>query len=504
MQGYSDFLMISGMAVCLTLMVLWISGFLPVPVPDDNTTEPSLPPKTLLFREGVLEHASQTARDAFDLHPGLDDWYDLRSRLKNRFPDFPEVMHSGTRGTEVFQARDALDPTTVQMQWRNSLCWVSFQTEATPETATTADDVHASAAQACAPSPAWAVDRDQQIIWSNAAFQSLATSRHSLSGGADGNPFGAVDPDAAPCQIPHSSVTDKTPTWYEVSSSRQGDVVYHHAKDITHQREAETAKRNFVQTLSKTFAHLPIGLVIFDSDNQLALFNPALVDLTGLSPEFLSAQPGIMSFFDQLRENRRMPEPKSYATWRDDITRLIAAANDGRFQETWTLESGQTFRVQGRPHPDGATAFMIEDISAEICMTRNYRAERELEQAVFDSFDEALAVFSDAGVLTFCNDAYRKMWRQNPDIAFADVTLNDAIKLWQENSVAGGPWPEVIQFLTGAPQHRRINVTLSLRDGAILLCTMRAIAGGVRLVRFQQRDITMSRLLVEQDGSRPA
>ena len=130
----------------------------------------------------------------------------------------------------------------------------------------------------------------------------------------------------------------------------------------------------------------------------------------------------MLSFFDQLRENRRMPEPKNYLNWRQEIADVIAAATDGRYQETWSLETGQTYSVKGRPHPDGATAFLIEDISAEVTLTRNFRAELELGQSLLDTLDDGLAVFSASGILTFSNAAYRNLWQQKPEAAFADVT----------------------------------------------------------------------------------
>lgn len=85
---------------------------------------------------------------------------------------------------------------------------------------------------------------------------------------------------------------------------------------------------------------------------------------------------------------------------------LISAAETGQFEETWSLETGQTYRVKGRPHPDGAIAFLLEDISTEVLLTRNFRAELEMGQNLVDTFDDALAVFSHAGVLTFSNKAY--------------------------------------------------------------------------------------------------
>lgn len=69
-------------------------------------------------------------------------------------------------------------------------------------------------------------------------------------------------------------------------------------------------RKNFVQTLTKTFATLSIGLVIFDRNRQLMLFNPALIDLTTLPADFLSARPNLLTVFDKLRDNQIMPEPK--------------------------------------------------------------------------------------------------------------------------------------------------------------------------------------------------
>ena len=44
----------------------------------------------------------------------------------------------------------------------------------------------------------------------------------------------------------------------------------------------------------------------------------------------------------------------------------------------------------------------VVDLAAEISLTRNFRAELELGQSLMDTFEDALAVFSAAGVLTFC------------------------------------------------------------------------------------------------------
>ena len=123
---------------------------------------------------------------------------------------------------------------------------------------------------------------------------------------------------------------------------------------------------------------------------------------------------------------------------------LISAAETGNFEEIWTLETGQTYRVRGRPHPDGTIAFLIEDISAEVSLTRNFRAELKLGQSLVDAFEDALAVFSQSGVLTFSNKAYDRLWGFEGNTSFADVTINDAVFLWKEKTVQNPLWQDLL------------------------------------------------------------
>lgn len=47
---------------------------------------------------------------------------------------------------------------------------------------------------------------------------------------------------------------------------------------------AERSMRDVLQTLTRTFAQISIGLAVFGRDRRLVLFNPALADLTGCAP----------------------------------------------------------------------------------------------------------------------------------------------------------------------------------------------------------------------------
>src|SRR5690606_7195853 len=103
----------------------------------------------------------------------------------------------------------------------------------------------------------------------------------------------------------------------------------------------------------------------------------------------------------------------------------------GFHAETWSLPSGQTYRVTGRPHPDGAVAFLFEDISSEVSLTRRSRSELELGHEVLDALQEAVAVFQPSGELLMSNAAFTRLWQFDPGTTLGHVTLMDAVRVWQ-------------------------------------------------------------------------
>lgn len=237
--------------------------------------------------------------------------------------------------------------------------------------------------------------------------------------------------------------------------------------------------------VTKTFANLSIGLAIFDKRRRLVLFNPALLDLTGLSAEFLIGQPTVQSLFDGLREAQILPEPKNYSTWRREILDLEAAAMDGTYHDTWSLPNGQTYRVTGRPHPDGAIAFLFEDISAEISLTRRFRSEIETGQAVIDAMDEAIAVFNASGTMTMTNSALANLWGDQNETSLADNTVSEMARVWQGKTAPSPIWASLRDFTSGAGSRRPLQETILLHDGRQLECRLVPLFGGATMVGFR-------------------
>lgn len=486
MLGFFDFA-VAGLAVLMTVLVaLWWTNR----QQDQGliTADAGADPVSLLFEDGILHHASPRATGLLSMSAGAHFWDDLRNTLLARFPDFPQhPSGDGDDGHLSLRAIDTLGPQEALIHWRGNLCWVTLNDAIKQNGQQMKSDTTELRTlrriNNAAPCPAWEEDAQGTVLWHNTAYADLARQVRGNDTDPNKTMFSKGTPDR-PNRIYVSTKDEGTRDWYEQTAIQSDGKTVFHALGISAVVAAEETQRNFVQTLAKTFAHLSTGLAIFDRNKQLVLFNPALIDLTGLPAHFLSARPDMLSFFDRLRENRKMPEPKNYSNWRDEIAGMIAAASDGRYQETWSLETGQTYSVQGRPHPDGTTAFLIEDISAEMTLTRNFRAELEQAQIILDAVEDAVAIFSPAGVMTFSNAAYQTLWQINPDTTFVDMTLQDCAALWKGRAQSGADVLAIGRFLSELGLQYPQGMTLHLKDKSAFKCQMMPIPSGATLIRF--------------------
>ena len=451
-------------------------------------------PVAFLFEQDELIHATPMAQSLLDSADGNFTWDAVRATLSVRFPAMPhKPPKEASQGVEV-EAADPKDESVLRIETIGRRARIELIESEAGLIDNTHYDVQNLRAQrdqleeTCQASPfaMWRLDGSGRVTWSNHAYQTLAKQT------------GQALKDAAQpvLKIPHVGIEQKQArastvvsetgraAWFDVFATPVRSGTIYHAGNIEAVIQAEIAQRNFVQTLAKTFAQLATGLAIFDRDGQLVLFNPALIDLTGLPAEFLSARPDLITFFDRLRDKRSMPEPKDYPSWRQDIQNMVKAASEEGYQETWSLDSGYTYRVTGRPHPDGAVAFLIEDISAEVSLTRNFRSELELGQSVLDSYDEAIVVFSSSGILTFCNQAYRKMWAVDPNGSFADTTIIDSIRAWQSMCAPTPAWGDIRDFVMKLNDRAPWESDIELLSGERLSLSVSPISSGATSIRF--------------------
>ena len=452
-----------------------------------------------LFDGPALIDATPTARTMIaEGIEGFDPWSRVLALMEPMFPGFTQridnLLHEGRF---VICSREDLEPPMVlRAESLGGLTRLTLMDADADQRLPGRDGPAEIALQhelaairevaARAPALIWRTGAEGQVVWANSTYL-LAASGMQEPGQDLSWPLPRLfEIDAPPKSQPlrRSIRVAGAVQWFEISAVDSGSETLLYALPADRLAQAEATLRDFMQTLTKTFAQLPIGLAIFDSSRILQLFNPALLDLTGLPPEFLIGRPSLSAVLDAMRERSMIPEPKDYRSWRKQMSEVEEAAASGLFEDTWSLPSGQTWRVTGRPHPNGALAFLFEDISNEMMRTRRYRADLELGQAVIDAMADAVAVFSQNGNLVMTNRAYAGLWGQPEAPPFGTSGKAVAIDRWRELSAPTLLWNDLSEYIGALGDRDPWDGELRLLDQRALACRIAPLPHGATLVVF--------------------
>lgn len=454
-----------------------------------------------LFDDGLLVDMSDEASRLLErCPPGDEPWKRLLAFLADGFPGVDPALRALAKAERLELLGEAAGmPLRLQAEHADGLLRLTLidvsargalvEIEAARLEALERDAQVLNAMSAHAPGPVWLTTHDgTRLAWANAAYMDLVRERGGEEAAMSWPLPLLFAPDVATpgraVKVSLDIPSRSRPRWFEITAADAGDTRIHFAAAADATVRAELAMREVVQTLAKTFAHLPIGLAIFGRDRRLTLFNPALTDLSGLPPSFLGERPALTSVLDELRNRRIIAEPKDYRSWRQMITQLEAEAQQGTYADNWSLPDGRTFRVTGRPHPDGAIAFLFEDITDEIALTRRFRKDTALGQAILDELPLALAVFSRDGTMTLANAAYTALWGIDPGAVLGDVGMADTARRWIERTAPTPIWGDVRDFVTVMSDRSEWTGEISMLDGRLFELRCTPLPGGDALVAF--------------------
>lgn len=226
------------------------------------------------------------------------------------------------------------------------------------------------------------------------------------------------------------------------------------ASDAGTAASAERTLTRFVQTMTETFAHLTVGLAIFDRNQTLALFNPALVQMWQLEPAWLARRPSLRDIVDELRSSRRLPELQDFHKWRTELLSLFDNTEAADYEELWHLPNGSNIRVLARPHPHGSLAFIFDDVTERMRLEQRYRHSIDLRRVTLDRLNEGIAVFGANGLLQFINQAFHELWGTNSESVYAAMHVRQLIPQCQQLTPDKDIWKRLHSFVTGEDNRR--------------------------------------------------
>lgn len=479
-------------SVLLALAVLRLFPGWMHKAPRQPYADITLEPVGFLFRDRHLVDATLPARTLLAALPGEGDWARLQCWLARRIGDpqpafdkaaldgVGEITGDSPRGTATLRLR-------VQ-DLGNGLLHVEIADPMLEHAGITVDSQSLAAMEDelavlresvdHAPVLIWREDLAGTVTWANAAY--LHEVEAQLPDETRWPMPRLIDLPADTTGVRRAQIAlDDQVRWFDCHMQTASDHRTVFAVPADNAVRAERSLREFVQTLTKTFADLPIGLAIFDRDRRLQLFNPALIDLTGLSTGFLTGRPTLYGVLDALRELRMVPEPKDFTSWRNTIATLEAEAASGHHVEIWTLPGGQTYRVIGRPHPDGAIAFLFDDITAEMAMTRRLKAELSLGAEILDGLDSAVAIFDADGRVLSANRVFDQLWGDHEA-----TTLRGHLEEWRRATDDSPGFQALRLALSANRGDAPLSGLVASRDQRLLSWHVRLLSGGRRMVMF--------------------
>jgi signal transduction histidine kinase len=268
------------------------------------------------------------------------------------------------------------------------------------------------------------------------------------------------------------------------------------------QANAKSVLSSFIDTVTDTFAHLRIGLAIFDRERRLTLANPAVAEVFGMQADFLAGRPTLRETLDRLREARRLPEQLDYPAWRATLFTLFDDITRARYDERWELPDGRVIHVVGRPHPMGGIAFVFEDVTEAIAAQRWRLTAVEVRRAMLDALGDGVIAFGPDGKTRMANPALLRIWRLGDTVEqaprhvaeFADACagLTPDVPIWNivRDAVTGGG--------AGSPRLQRVR----LGDGRILSARIAQMPDGSTLAAFA--DVTDSQHVADALSARAA
>lgn len=460
------------------------------------------------FENRELIAASTAAREALNVEDLDEDIYhQMIFRLSDIFPDLEQHATDGEQNRVAFILKEvSIDgPMSVSFQYDGARTIVKITGITAPlSRKIIIDRDQAIAADAemktlrgtveAAPFPMWRENGSGTIDWVNRAYLRLLTdSDNAVESGSWPPPrlfdSGIVVKLGENPVSTRKSVTQMCGTldWYDTSGIGIGENSLHFAINANATAKAEESQRNFLQTLTQTFAYLATGLAVFDRNRQLIVFNPSLTDLTGLEPHWLISRPTLYDFLNQLRENRVLPERKDFTDWRNKVSALERSAKEGTYSETWTLPNGQTYRMTGKPHPEGAIAFLFEDITAGIALTRKFRQELDLNKSLLNALPDAIAVFGSDGKIALQNSAYQELWSfAAAEDTETPMSILDATRKWQTLTQPTPIWGDIREFVLANRERSEWSGTITLNDEQMVRCRITPLGSGASMICFSK------------------
>lgn len=347
-----------------------------------------------------------------------------------------------------------------------------------------------------APMPVWRRGQNLDLVWVNRAYveavdpalgQDVISDQIELDRDSRGIAERALDSNLPQTEKRYVVVGGQRKA-FDISAIPMGDGVASFAIDVTDIDETRRLLQQHIDTHEETLHRLPVAVAIFGPDQRLKFSNKSYAKLWDLEERWLATHPSDGEILERLREMRRLPEQRDFASWKKERLALYTNALDER-EEHWHLPRGATLRVTCQPHPHGGLIFIYADVTNQMALERSLNQLSSVQRSTIDHLSEALAVFGTDGRLKLFNKAFAEQWRIDPQHLSGQPRFADVFALCRPLLPDEAHWSQLTMLITGAAQERRVTVDrLARADERVSSFSAAPLPDGSLLLSY--RDVT--------------
>jgi signal transduction histidine kinase len=347
-----------------------------------------------------------------------------------------------------------------------------------------------------APMPVWRRDENLNLVWANRAYveavdppigDDVITDQIELDRDSRVIADRALQMKQAQTEKRYVVVKGQRRA-LEISAFPMDGGVASYAIDVTDIDETKRLLQQHIDTHEETLHRLPVAVAIFGPDQRLKFSNKAFGRLWDLDERWLATRPSDGEILERLRDARKLPEQRDFASWKRERLALYTNVLDER-EEHWHLPRAVTLHVTCQPHPHGGLIFTYADVSNQMELERRFNQLSSVQRTTIDHLTEALAVFGTDGRLKLFNKAFAEQWHIDSAILSGQPRFADVFALCRKLLPDEGHWSQLTMLITGAAQERRVTVDrLSRADECVLSFSAAPLPDGSLLLSY--RDVT--------------
>ncbi|WP_432806770.1 ATP-binding protein [Methylocystis echinoides] len=267
--------------------------------------------------------------------------------------------------------------------------------------------------------------------------------------------------------------------------------------------EVETVRADLQQQMQshvRTLDQLPTAVAIFDRSRRLVYNNDAYAKLWSLEARFLDQKPTDGEILDRLRADERVPAEPDYRAWKERLFEAYRATEPVR--HTWHLRDGRIVDVVAHPNTQGGVTYLYDDATKAYDLETRFNALNRTQSETLETLREGVAVFAADGRLNFCNPAFARLWRLDPEELVNKPRFEALVAQCRTLHDNAETWDALKGFVTSFNDMREgFTRRIERSDGVVLDCTAQSLLDGAALLTFVDvtADVNVERALTDRN-----